>query len=248
MGKQSGLGDGLWIGGHDLSGDIGAVSNVGGGLAGTQDVTGINKLAPERVGLERDGRIEFSAFFNPDLAIGAHAQLSALPRTNQVLTYCRGTGLGSPAACLVGKQIDYAPTRGADGSLTIAVSAQANGFGLEWGRLGTPGLRTDAAPTDGASLDGAATLFGLQAYLHVAALTGTSVTVTVQESADDGASDPWADVVGGAFTAATAVGAQRIVTARDLTVKRYLRVVTTGTFTAATIGVVLVRNQVEVTF
>jgi hypothetical protein len=44
------------------------------------------------------------------------------------------------------------------------------------------------------------------------------------------------------------VGAQRIVTARDLTVKRYLRVVTTGTFTAATIGVVLVRNQVEVTF
>ena len=77
MGKQSGLGDGLWIGGHDLSGDIGAVSNVGGGLAGTQDVTGINKLAPERVGLERDGRIEFSAFFNPDLAIGAHAHRHA---------------------------------------------------------------------------------------------------------------------------------------------------------------------------
>ena len=245
--KQSGLGDALLVAGYDLSGDIGSLGNVGGGPA-VQDVTGIDKAAMERIGLARDGRIEFAGFFNP--ASGrAHERLSALPVGDQVLTYCRGTGFGSPAACLLGKQINYDPTRGADGSLTVAVQAQGNGFGLEWGRLATPGLRTDAAPGNGASLDGgAASVFGLQAYLHVLAVTGTSVTVKLQQSADDGVGDPWADVAGGAFTAASAVGAQRIETARGLTVERYLRVVTTGAFTAATFAVVVVRNQVKVDF
>ena len=40
--------------------------------------------------------------------------------------YTRGTTLGNPAACMVAKQINYDPTRAADGSLTIAVQAEAN--------------------------------------------------------------------------------------------------------------------------
>jgi hypothetical protein len=247
MAKQSGLGDNLLVGGYDLSGDVGAVGNVGGGVAGTQDMTGINKSAFERVGLARDGRLEYTAFFNP---AGAHPVLSALPTADQVATYCRGTTLGDPGACMVGKQINYDPTRGQDGSLTIAVQTLANGYGLEWGRQLTAGLRTDTAATNGSSVDfgTGSTAFGLQAYLQVTAFTGTSVTVTLQESSDNGSVDPWAAVTGGAFTAATGITTQRIATSATQTVERYLRVVTTGVFTSATFNVVVVRNTTAVSF
>ncbi|MGI5286643.1 hypothetical protein ACQEVF_25345 [Nonomuraea polychroma] len=248
MAKQSGLGDRLFVAGYNLSGDIGSLGRIAGGLAGTQDVTGIDKEAMERVGLGRDGGIEFSAFFN-DAAGQAHPRLSALPTADQIVTYCRGTTLGNPGAALVGKQINYDPTRGQDGSLTIAVQALANGFGLQWGRQGTAGIRTDSTATNGSSIDdSAASSFGLQAFLHVFAFTGTSVTVKLQESSDNGAGDAWADVVGGAFTAATGVTSERIATASNLAVERYLRVVTTGTFSNAQFHVLIVRNTTSVVF
>jgi hypothetical protein len=249
MAKQSGMGDRLLVAGYDLSGDIGSLGRIGGGLAGTQDVTGIDKSAFERIGLARDGALEYTAFWNV-ATDRAHLRLSTLPTTDQILTYCRGAALGSPAASLVGKQINYDPTRAADGSLTIAVQALANGYGIEWGRLLTAGIRTDTSATNGSSVDfgTGSTAFGLQAYLHVFAVTGTSITVKLQESSDDGAGDAWADVTGGAFTAATGVTSQRIETARGQTVERYLRVVTTGTFSNAQFAVAVTRNDVSVVF
>lgn len=249
MAKQSGLGDRLFVAGYDLSGDIGSLGRIGGGLAGTQDVTGIDKSAMERIGLARDGSLEYTAFFNKAVD-RAHLRLSPLPTADQLLTYCRGAALGSPAANLVGKQINYDPSRSADGSLTIEVQTLANGFGIDWGRLLTAGIRTDTAATNGASVDlgVGSTLFGLQAYLHVMAFTGTSVTVKLQESSDNGVGDPWADVVGGAFTAATGITSQRIETARGLTVERFLRAVTTGTFSNAQFAVSVSRNDTAVVF
>lgn len=240
MAKQSGLGDNLYIDGVDISGDVGSLGQIGGGNSPI-DVTGIDKSARERLGGVRDGTIAFSAFFNPT---GAHLALSALPTTDRVLTYCRGTSLGDPAASFVAKQIGYDPTRDDSGSLTIAVSAQANGYGLEWGRQLTAGKRTDTTATNGASIDTAASAsFGLQAYLHVFAFTGTSVTVKLQDSADNSA---WADVSGAAFAAVSAVGAQRIAVAG--TVRRYLRAVTTGTFSNAVFSVNAVKNETTVSF
>lgn len=247
MAKQSGLGDALWVHGVDLSGDIGSLGRVGGGPA-VLEMTGIDKLAMERVGGVRTGGMEFAAWFNP--AIGAaHPTLAALPTADRITTYCRGTALGSAAACLVGKQLNYDPTRAADGALSIGVTAESNGYGLEWGVLRTAGKRTDSGATNGASVDdGAASAFGLQAYLHVFEAVGTSVTVKLQQSSDNGVGDAWADVAGGTFAAATGIGAQRIETARDLAVERYLRVVTTGVFSAATFGVIVCRNEVETRF
>lgn len=93
------------------------------------------------------------------------------------------------------------------------------------------------------------TLFGAQAYLQVTALTGTDVTVHVQDSADN---VTFADVTGLVFTATTAAGTwQRLATSNTATLRRYVRVATTtsGGFTSATFGVVLVRNAVAgVTF
>ncbi|MFI9154488.1 hypothetical protein [Streptomyces sp. NPDC053367] len=258
MTKRSGLAQNFYLGGYNLSGDTGAGNDIGGGLAGTQDVTGIDKSAFERIGLLRDGRLSWTAFFNPEKATDipgttedrAHTVLSSLPTTDRHMMWATGTSIGSPAACMVAKQIDYNPTRAADGSLTISVSAQANAYGLEWGDLLTAGVRTDTTATNGSSLDlgTGSTAFGLQAYLHVFAFTGTSVTVKLQESSDNGGADAWADVTGGAFTAATGITAQRIQTGRTQTVERYLRVVTTGTFTNAKFAVAVIRNDVRVDF
>lgn len=244
MTKTSGLGDNFYVDGRDLSGDVGSLGTVGGGPA-VLDVTGMDKFAFERIGGLRVGTMEYTAFFNNALG-QEHATLSTLPRGDRTLTYCRGTVIGNAAACLISKQIDYAPTRGNDGAFTIAGSHQSNGYGLEWGELLTAGKRIDTTATNGASWDGlAATSFGLQAYLHVFALTGTNVVVTLEDSANN---STFAAVTAGAFTSATAIGAQRIQTGRTAAVRRYVRAVTTGTFTSATFAVVLVRNPIAVSF
>lgn len=149
MSKQSGLGDNAYVGGVDLSGDTQALSKISGSLA-TLDVTGINRLAFERLGGERDGGIDWTSFFNPT---GAHPVLSALPTSDIQVMYCRGTALGSPAASLVAKQLNYDPNRAQSGELTVGLQTQGNAYGLEWGNLLTAGIRTDAAATNGTSVD-----------------------------------------------------------------------------------------------
>lgn len=249
MTKQGGLGDNLYVSGYDLSGDINSLPNVGGGPAALT-FTGIDKSAFERKGGVRDGRIEYVSYFNPTPLTNAHARFSALPTSDQIVTYCRGTTLGNAAACLVAKQLNYDGTRGDDGSLTFNISSVSNGYGLEWGRLMTAGKRTDTAATNGSSVDfgTGSTAFGLQAYLHVFSFTGTSVTVKLQESSDNGAGDAWADVTGGGFTAATGITSERIQTGRAQTVERYLRVATSGTFSNAVFAVVVNRCDTDTQF
>jgi hypothetical protein len=247
VGKQTGLGDNLYVSGYDLSGDVGSLSRIGGGPA-LLEVTGIDKSAPERRGGLRDGAIEFSAFFN-DAAGQAHPTLSALPTANRIVSYFRGTTLGAPAASVYARQINYDPTRAADGSLTIAVSTLSDAYGIEWGNQLTAGKRTDTGATAGSSYDfGAGSTNGLQAYLHVFSFTGTSCTVAIQESSDDGSGDAFANVTDGVFTAATDVTSERIATSNSQTVERYLRINTTGTFSECTFAVVVVRNDFAVVF
>lgn len=245
MAKQSGLGDYLLIDGYDFSGDIGSIGRIGGGPAAS-DVTGITSSAMERIGLLRDGGIDFTSWFNPT-AGREHDILTELPYASRQETYCRGLGLGSQAASLVCKQLNYDPTRGQDGSLSVAISGQGDAYGLEWGLQATAnGKRTDTTATNGASIDGgAATAFGAQAYLHVTALTGTNVVVALEDSADNVS---FAAITGGAFASKTGIGFERIQTARDATIRRYVRVVTTGTFTSATFLVNFIRNDTLVNF
>lgn len=243
MTKTSGLGDGLLIDGVDLSGDTGGLGAIGSSRP-TTNVTGIDKSAQERVHLTKNGRIEWQSWFNP-AAAAAHAELSTLPLTDRIATYLRGRALGNPAASMVGKQINYDPSRNADGSLNIAVQAQSNGYGLEWGRQLTDGLEAFTGAANGDPVDFTAqTLFGLQAYLQVLAFSGTSVTVTIEDSADG--STGWAAVTGAAFPAANGVSAARIQTARDQTVRQHLRVALTGTFASATLSVAVTKNTHEV--
>jgi hypothetical protein len=239
--KQTGLGDRLIVGGYNLSGDIGSLESISGSVAPLPDAD-ITQSGEDRLWGRRDGNIAFTAFFDK-ASSRAHPVLSALPRTSAVTSYLRGATLGNPAASHVAKQIDYAGSRGADGSLTFNVATQASdGYWLDWGRQLTAGERTDTTGTNGTGVDGAASSsFGAQFYLHVTGLTGTNVVVTIQDSADNSS---WANLSGAAFTSKTAIGDQRIAVTG--TVRRYLRAVSSGTFSSATFVVNAARNAAAV--
>ena len=173
-----------------------------------------------------------------------HDILSTLPRTDTIASYFRGTTLLNPAASILGRQINYDPTRGTDGSLTMAVEVQSDGYGLEWGVQLTAGLRTDTTGTAGAYVDdnGAASSYGAQAYLQIAEFAGTSVDVLIKHCATDNGS--YSTLID--FGAQTGIGAWR--QAATGSVDRYLEVVTTGTFDYATFAVHWTRNAVAVAF
>jgi hypothetical protein len=244
MSKSTGLGDRLSVGGYDLGGDIGSLQQIGGGPAAL-DLTDITQSAYERQGGERNGSMQFASYFNK--ATGrAFPVLKALPTTDTIAMYGRGAAIGSPGAACYGLQIDYNPTRAQDGSLSFTTAVQSDGYGLEWGDQLTAWMRTDTTATNGSSLDGAASSsFGAQFYLAANTVVGTSVTVKIQDSADNSS---WADLSGAAFTAVLAgtVSAQRI--AATGTVRRYLRAVSSGTFSAATFAVIACRNATTTAF
>ena len=253
MGKETGLGAALYVSGIDLSGDTELVSRIAGG-PNLLPSTGIDKSAMERFGGNRDGGIEFSSWFNKETD-QSHLTLSTLPTADRIVTYChRAATIGDSAASVLAKQINYDPTRAADGSLTSGVQALANGYGLEWGKLLTPGKRTDSGATNGATFDYGATigqtLFGAQAYLHVFAFTGTDATVVIEDSTSD-----FAAVTLLTFTEVSALGGanngERIETAsRTETVDRYVRVTTTtsGGFSDLVFAVEFVKNETETLF
>jgi hypothetical protein len=305
MSKQNGLGARFLVGGYDISGDIQALDQINGSV-GLLPATDITQSAQARITGLRDGSIGFTCYMDP---ANAHPVLSALPTADTLMTpLLPPLAIGSPAACLVAKQVNYDPSRGTDGSLLMKTEGQGNGYGLEWGVALTAGLRTDTADTNGASLDQGAgfttpavpasgtpatntspvaatvvvsggtvsnvvvngvsvgtgdgtytvpsgqsitltysaaptwtwtlqTAYGAQAYLQVTGFTGTSVTVTVQQAPDNAT---WTTLA--AFTAVTAAPAWQRVPVTG-TVSRYLRAITTGTFTSATFAVMADVNQ-----
>lgn len=242
--KETGLGDHLYVSGYDLSGDIGSIQRIAGGPAAL-DVTGIDKSAFERIGGLRDGGIDFTAWFD-DQAGQAHPRLSSLPTTDVIVSYFHGGAQGNACASCVAKQIGYDGNRANDGAFSFTVSTVANGYGVEWGQQLTAGIRTDTTATSPSTgLDGgASTSNGAQAYLHVFSFSGTSVTVTLQDSADNSTFAAIASPM--AFTAATGITSQRIAVTG--TIRRYVRAITTGTFSSAAFAVQFTRNATAVSF
>ncbi len=249
MSKGNALGVRLLVGGYDISGDVNSIDNFHGG-PNVEENTGIDKEAVEREALLVDGGFEFTSFFNKT-AGQSHPVLSALPTTDVHVSYLHKSVIGNPGCACVGKQIDYSPNRASSGRLVMKTTVQANGYGLEWGKQGTAGLRTDTGATNGAAVDfSQANAFGLQAYLQVTAFAGTDATVKLQMDDNSGFTTP-TDVTGGGFTAITAAPfTQRIQTTRTFAVERYLRVVTTTSagFTNLEFSVIINVNTTAVNF
>lgn len=250
MAKRSGLGQQLYIDGYDLSGDIGSLDSIS-GTVNPLITTGIDKQAFERIGGQRDGKISFMSFFNSTAAM-SHDRLSNLPTTDVQVMFCTGTTIGQAAANVIGKQINFDGTRGDDGSFTLKTEVLSSGYGLEWGELLTAGKSTLGSAGNITSYDYGAgvgtTNFGLQAYLQVFAFTGTSATVNIQSSTDNGSGDAFSTVTGASFAAASAIGVQRIATGGTAAVERYLRVNVTGTFSNFVFAVCVCRNLTATVF
>jgi hypothetical protein len=250
MAKTGGLGDNFYVQGLDLSGDASALSKIGGGPAAL-DVTGLRAGGFERLGGNRDGGFDFASWFNP-YSPGVPAGMYLLPSSDVIGSYFRGTAVGGEAAACTAKQLNWDGTRGTDGSMSFAASLQANGTGLEWGTQHTAGIQLDAAAAQSAGMDsGAAGLsFGAQMYVHVFSVTGTSVTIKLQDFTTDVPAS-YTDVTGLttiAVTPAMCPYAVRVATASNALVRRWTRVASTGTFTNARFAVVFVRNPVAVSF
>ena len=169
MAKTNGLGMQFYVGGYALGEDTREFAEIGGGPAAL-DFTPITKSAMVRQGGQLDGRMGFVSFFNPTTG-AAHDVLSALPTTDVIATTCVGTAIASPACNIIGKQINYDPTRAQDGMLTVAVNVQGNGYGLEWADLLTAATRTDTGATSGAGV----ALPGM-AYLQLPGTSGNTAT------------------------------------------------------------------------
>jgi hypothetical protein len=248
MPKASGIGDNFYAGAFNISGDINSLGAISAPLA-TLDVTDITQSAPERIAGLADGNISFTALWNSDAdhAVDIFRDMS---RADVQLSYFHTQVVGAPAASMVAKKLSFEPNRGADGDLKVGVTAQANGYGLEWGKQLTPGVFTSAVNFSGTGLDTAASAaFGGQLYVHIFGLTGTDAIVSVQHSNDDGVGDAYAavDSNSAGFTA-TGVGSFRTQTGRTATVKRWVRIRVTGTFTNLVIAANFVKNQSLVNF
>jgi hypothetical protein len=240
MAKSSGLGDQLFIGGRDVGADVSAIGSLSTPRE-TLPATGITQLAMARMFGKRDGAAEFTTYFNV-ATDQIHDALKALPRTDVHVMFCHREIIGNPAAGLVAKQIDYNPTRGDDGSLTFAVSAQANAYGLDWCKQLTAGADTHASAASTTSLDTAASLsFGWQAYLQVFSLGSGTAEITIEDSANN---TDWSTLSGGEFTDVTTRTFERLQsTSATATVRRYLRVTTSGTFTDLVFAVAINKNK-----
>jgi hypothetical protein len=250
-GKSSGMGDQFWVGGYDLGASTNSLSRIGGGPAPIA-MTDITQSAFERKGGLRDGGMEVVSYWNPD-AGGSHAAYSPLPTADVVATYAHTTLIGGPSANLVAKQLNYDGDHGQDGSFTLNVQADANGYGLQWAFQATAGKRTDAAATAAAAVtafdQGSASpgAFGLVMWVHLFSLGSGSPTIKLQESSDN-AGDAYADVVGATTGAlASAPQALRVATGA-IAVERYLKVVTTGSFTNAVFSVSVYRHRIQTDF
>lgn len=247
MGKETGLGAQLYVDEYDLSNDTNSLGKISKAI-NPLEMTGIDKLATERKAGPLTGQITLTSYWNPTNAHTAH---SSLPRADRIMSYYHRATLGAPVASMVAKQLGYSPKRDSNGSLMADVDALSNAYWLDWGYALTAGKRTDIAATNGTGVDyanqGAPASFGLQAYLHVFAFTGTSATIKIQSSSDNGAGDAFADVTGGGFTLVTAAGKERIATSRTAAIERYLRVITTGTFSSLVFAVQATVNVTDMT-
>lgn len=243
MAKQTGLGCALYAGGYDVSGDTQQFTTHGGPLP--LDMTDITQSGYGRLGGLRDAGMDWTSFM--DTATGAeHDALSPLTTSDLISTIAIGPlAIGSPAVSQVGKQIGFDPTRGQDGMLTFALATQPNAFGQEWGRALTPGRRVDTTATAASSANsydtGGALSFGAQMYVHLFAFAGTSVTISVWDSADNSSFLAVASLTTTALT--TAHTTARVAIGNTATVRRYIAVATAGTFSSADFFVQVTKND-----
>ncbi len=247
MVKSSGLGQSLYLGGYDLSGDVGSIDSAG-SPTNLLDVTAINKSAAERIYGLRSGQLSFTAFFN-DATDAEHDALKGLPTADVLALWLMSSTRGDVCAALTAKQANYDATRGADGSLTFKVDLQGTaGLFLEYGKI-LVAKKTHASASDETGIDhGSQTTSGAVGFLqHFGAAdpipTGT-IEYDIEDSSDssDGDDGAWANLLAFSDVATPWAEIAERVTVSG-TVERWTRASTNGTFTNADLAMSLRRRE-----
>ncbi len=238
MAKKSGLGQLLYSEGNPISNDIESFE-----ISSPREsipATGIDSSAMERLHGKASARIAAVAFFNK--ATGqAHLTWRLPADGDKITTLLMGSAIGDTAWAMIGKQTDYAGNRDADGSFLFDYESLGNKTPLDDCESFSP--LTHSSATNGAGKDdGAATSNGIIAYLHIANITGTSVAVTIEDSANG--SSGWTTILTFSTVSDGSEPAAERKTATG-TIRRHLRVVTAGTFSDAQFLVVYRRGTAE---
>ena len=236
MAKQTGLAQKFFQGAFDISGDVSAISSWSTPVA-VHEVTGIDVSAVERVQGLVGGSVGYNVFFND--AAGAAHLASRVPTAGAPMTWAVGQTVGNAAGMIAAIATNYDGSRSADGALGFDITAMSNNTPPVWGVMLTPGSKTDTGAANGATLDqGAATAAGAEMILHVTSFTGTDFTATVQDSADGSS---WGTLQ--AFAQVTDVASERLTVAGA--VRRYVRVISAGTFNPVTFSCSFRRGTAE---
>ena len=243
MAKINGLGVRLYAAGYDLSADINTVSSMS-MSQDLLDITALDTSARKRLTGLGDGSIGVNGWF--DNAAGqSHAAWTSnsnkLPTADQAVVVGMGTSRGDPGVGILAKQANYDVARTSGSAIaTTAAYESTGGSSLEWGVLLTSGKQTDGSATTSASVDEGSGASGSApaGYLQVISLGSGEMTCTVQDS---GNGSSWSDKL--TFTSVAAASAPTFerVTGSGST-GRYIRVVTSGTFSALVFVVMMSRG------
>lgn len=132
MAKTHGLGARFFWNGVNVSGDIGVVGTIASPKS-SQENTGLDKSAVERIQLRTDGKLAFNGYFNDAGAANRAAaagssfhEWSQMVATDIVLALAMGAALGAECAVLVAQQAMLDVSRPGDGSLGISAEGQAS--------------------------------------------------------------------------------------------------------------------------
>ena len=163
-------------------------------LIGGPEEQALIRLAMNRLQGLRDGTINWASFFNPDTD-RAHPTLSALPTTEQGVMVCLGGAIGNAMIWLDGFVMDYPPSRGADGMLTMAIPITgSSGHGLEYGRQLTAGKITQSSSgRETGVVDSGRTMYGARFYAETFVLSLGNPDIVVQDSSNttNGGNGTW---------------------------------------------------------
>ncbi len=231
MAKQTGLGQKFYVHGFDLSGDVSAITNCETRVA-MLDTTPIENSIITRLQGHSDGEISFVTFFN-DATAQEHDALKAMPTTNRLMMYLKGTTAGNAVACLTAKQASYAFNRNADGSLSGTVQGLSDADPVEWAELlvAKTAVHTSAADETGINFGAQTTAGGVGFLQHFAGADSGTVEYDIEDSSDstDGDDGSWGFLLAFSDVATPwAAIAQRVEVTG--TVEKWVRATTQGAF------------------
>ena len=166
-----------------------------------------------------DGTIQLEGFLVPATTETAFKAIAT--NTEKIVSAAFGNNalptIGNPVVNLAAQQVNYLSTPDFNGLMKVSATFKALNSITEWGNLLADATIT--ANGNQASYDaGASSSAGGIGYLHIAGLSaGDTITVVIQDSADDAA---WADLITFTLDGST-ITSERLTVAG--TVDRYTR-------------------------